>query len=337
MKKSYCAFVFFVSLSATAGLPRIQAQLTFAPYVPSPITRTTPALVQANLTATVDTQSLDPDYQYTFWGFNNHVPGPFIRTRVGDVLEVHLTNHDTSGMEHNIDFHAVTGPGGGAPLLTAPPGKTKVARFKLLHPGLYIYHCAAPPIPMHIANGMYGLLLVEPARRLPKVDKEFYILQSEFYTEEPQPNSNKLEFSYTDGLHEQPHYVVFNGRVGAMIDKQALQVKTGERVRLYFGNAGPNLVSSFHVIGTVLSSVYREGDLLSPPAQNIQTTLVPAGGATVVDFEAIVPGNYTMVDHSIFRIQKGAIGFIHATGAARPDLYYSEEPAAPCKACKVHP
>ncbi len=275
--------------------------------------------------------------QYAFWTFNEHVPGPFIRARVGDTLEVHATSTDESGMPHNVDLHAVTGPGGGAPVTTVTEGEERVAWFRLLHPGLYVYHCAAPPVMDHIANGMYGLILVEPKRGLPKVDREFYVLQSEFYAKEPAAGSGVLAFSHEDGLQAHPRFVVFNGRVGSLVGEQAITAKTGERVRIYFGNAGPNLISSFHGIGEILDKVYREGDLVSAPGRSIQTTLVPAGGAAVVDFQLEVPGSYTLVDHAIFRIEQGAVGFLQAEGPPRHDLYVSDQDAPTCPGCLVHP
>ncbi|MBI3320021.1 MAG: multicopper oxidase domain-containing protein, partial [Candidatus Omnitrophica bacterium] len=161
------------------------ARLTFAPDVPPPIARKRPAVVKAHLDSGATVMELASGVTYHFWTFNGHVPGPFLRAREGDTLEVHVTNSDASGMPHNVDFHAVTGPGGGATVLTVTQGEERVAWFKLLHPGLFIYHCAAPPVMDHIANGMYGLILVEPKQGLPKVDREFYVLQSEFYAKEP--------------------------------------------------------------------------------------------------------------------------------------------------------
>jgi len=314
-----------------------EAQLTFAPEVPAPMTRHKAAIVRVHLDSAVKLMELSTGVKYNFWTFNGHVPGPFIRTRVGDTLEVHVTNSDDSGMPHNVDFHAVTGPGGGATVTTVTQGEERVAWFKLLHPGLFIYHCAAPPVMDHIANGMYGLILVEPKQGLPKVDHEFYVLQSEFYTKELQEGAHEVEFSHEEGLKEHPRFVVFNGRVGSLIGEGALKAKTGERVRIYFGNAGPNLISSFHVIGEIFDHVYREADLVSPPGQSIQTTLVPAGGATVVEFGVEVPGSYTLVDHAIFRVEQGAVGFLQVEGQPRHDLYVSQDDAATCPGCLVHP
>ena len=322
------SMVFTGALPATAKpkreLPVVEAAVTYAPEVPPPITRKKPAIVRVHLDSSVEVMPLGSGYQYEFWTFNGHVPGPFIRARVGDTLEVHVTNSDASGMPHNVDFHAVTGPGGGAPVTTVVEGEERTAWFKLLHPGLFIYHCAAPPVMDHIANGMYGLILVEPEKGLPNVDREFYVLQSEFYAKEPGEETTLLEFSHEEGMKEHPLFVVFNGRSGSLVGEGALTAKTGETVRIYFGNIGPNLISSFHVIGEIFDRVYREASLVSPPARSIQTTLVPAGGATVVEFTVEVPGAYALVDHAIFRIEKGAIGYLNVEGEPRPDLYRAE-------------
>ena len=354
----------FVDASSNGHLKkafkREKAILTYAPEVPPPISRKEPAIVEVYLHSGVKTREIKPGFLYKYWTINDDVPGPFIRARVGDTLEVHHTNSDESGMPHNIDFHAVTGPGGGAPVLTVVKGEERVAWFKLLYPGLFVYHCAAPPVMDHIANGMYGLILVEPANGLSKVDREFYVMQSEFYTKklkEPEANnateqkkndfwgeeaggeqqSKLLEFSHQEGLDEHPTFVVFNGKYGKHIGDGVLKANVGERVRIYFGNAGPNLISSFHVIGEIFDKVYREADLISPPARGIQTTLVPAGGATVVEFGLEVPGDFTLVDHAIFRVEKGAVGFLHVEGKPNHEIYVSDQDTTPCKGCLVHP
>lgn len=318
-------------------ITREKAQLTYAPEVPPPITRKQPAVVEVYLDSSIKDAELAPGLTYKYWTFNGHVPGPFIRVRVGDMLEVHSSNTDKTGMSHNVDFHAVTGPGGGAPVTTVAPGGTNIACFKMLSPGLFIYHCAAPPVMWHIANGMYGMILVEPEEGLAKVDHEFYVLQSEFYVKEHAADAKALEFSHDEAMREHPEFVVFNGSKEALTGKGALKAKTGERVRIYFGNAGPNLLSSFHVIGTIFDKVYREGDLISPPGRGIQSTLVPAGGSTVVEFQLQVPGTYTLVDHAIFRVLKGAVGYLEVEGEPRPDIYSPTKPGEPCKGCLVHP
>lgn len=322
-------------------LPVEMAELTIAPNVPKPITRKHPVVLVVNMTCDAVTTYLTRRLKYDFWGFNGSVPGPMIRARVGDVLEVNLTNNDPSGMPHNIDFHAVMGPGGGASLLLADQNKTKSAHFKMTTPGLFIYHCAAAPVPMHIAQGMYGLILVEPEEGLLPVDKEFYVVQSEFYLDEPDKSSNNVaSIAYDRGLREDADVVVFNGREGSLTDKATLKSNVGDRVRIYFGNAGPNLPSSFHVIGAIFDKVFRDGDLISPPARGIQTTLVPPGGASVVELKTDVPGNLTLVDHAIFRLDKGCVGFLTVGGGPKegnPELYHSNEHPVACYNCKLHP
>ncbi|CAG8876188.1 unnamed protein product [Penicillium nalgiovense] len=320
-----------------------EAVLTSAPSVPPPITRNHPVLLQVPLTTGTKTRQLTSQYKYEQWNFNGIVPGPFIRARVGDVVELSLTNRDKAGNPHNIDCHAFIGPGGGSALTTAEEGQTKTARFRLHYPGLYLYHCAAAPVPVHIANGMYGLMYVEPATGdLPPVDREYYVMQSEFYHEPPEIEDNgklssTVEFSYPNALREEPSVVVFNGHEAALTRDKPLKASVGEKVRIFFGNAGPNLTSSFHVIGSTFGKVYRDGDVVSPPGQFVQTVSVPPGGSTVVDMKMMVPGTYTLVDHAIFRLEKGGVGYLNVTGEPRPDIYHSEEPPAPCVGCKLHP
>lgn len=324
-------------------LPKETAVLTTAPAVPPSITRDHPVLLQVPLTTSKKVERLTSQNKYEKWTFNGSVPGPLIRARQGDVVELSLTNRDESGNPHNIDCHAFLGPGGGAALTTAEEGETKTARFRLLYPGLFVYHCAAAPVPVHIANGMYGLLYVQPADGdLPPVDREYYVMQSEFYHEPPEVGddgrpSPEVEFSYPNGLHEEPGVVVFNGSEGAVTREKPLKSRVNESVRIFFGNAGPNLTSSFHVIGSVFQKAYRDGDVLSPPGQFVSTVSVPPGGSTIVDMKMLVPGTYTLVDHAIFRLEKGAVGYLNVAGPPRPDIYQSSEPPAPCVGCKLHP
>ncbi len=297
-----------------------RARLALAPEVPPPVRRAESALVVVELEAIEKRGPLAEGVEYEFWTFNGHVPGPFIRVRAGDTLEVRFRNNKGNKVAHTIDLHAVTGPGGGAEALMAKPGEERVARFKAINPGLYVYHCAAPPVPAHIANGLYGLILVEPPQGLPKVDREFYVFQSEFYTDGEIGEKGFQAFSSKKGAAERPEYVVFNGRVESLVGKGAMKAKVGETVRIYFGNGGPNLVSSFHVIGEIFDSVYREG-AISGPDTNVQTTLVPAGSASILEFKLEVPGNYILVDHSIFRIERGAVGILQVDGPEAPEIF----------------
>lgn len=323
------AGLFALSLLAAApasGAEAVEeATLTFAPQAPPPIARKKAAVVKVKLeTAEVEgllMEGLSEPTRYRFWTFNGRVPGPMIRVRQGDTLELTLSNPKNSSMAHNIDLHAVTGPGGGAAVTLAQPGESKTARFKMLRAGLYVYHCAAPPVTDHIANGMYGMILVEPPEGLPKVDREFYVLQSEFYTKEEFGHEGLVNYSHDKAAEEEPTYVVFNGRFGALSEDRALKAKVGETVRFFFGNAGPNKAASFHVIGEIFDRVWREGGMSGTGDSNVQTTMVPPGGAAMLQFGLEVPGSYTLVDHAIFRLEKGAVGTLQVEGAAAPAIY----------------
>ncbi len=295
------------------ALPIENAILTAPPEVPPPIKRKGNAKVIVKMETVERVGRMADGVDYVFWSFDGTVPGSFIRIREGDEVEFHLSNHPDSKMPHNIDLHAVTGPGGGAAASFTAPGHTSVFSFKALNPGLYIYHCATAPVGMHVANGMYGLILVEPKKGLPRVDREYYVVQGDFYTKGKFGEAGLQPFDMEKAINEHADYVVFNGSVGSMMDNKALTAKVGETVRLYVGNGGPNLVSSFHVIGEIFDKVYVEGGSLIN--KNVQTTLIPAGGAAIVDFKVEVPGTLIMVDHSIFRaFNKGALGMIKVTG-----------------------
>jgi nitrite reductase (NO-forming) len=290
------------------------ALLTAAPAVPAPITRSHATRVIVNLDVSEKTMRLADGVEYTMWTFGGSVPGSFIRVREGDLVELHLRNAAHSTMPHNIDLHAVTGPGGGAHATLTLPGHETVFTFTAMNPGLYVYHCATSPVPMHLANGMYGMILVEPKAGLPKVDREYYVMQSEFYTKGKFGDRGVQSLDMEKGIDERPTYVVFNGSVGALTGDNALQAKVGERIRLFVGDAGPNLVSSFHVIGEVFDNVYSEGGTMATQ-HNVQTTLIPAGGSAIVEFGTEKSGDLILVDHSIFRaFNKGALGMIHVTG-----------------------
>ena len=300
-------------------LPVIDAVTTHAPEVPPAIDRDYPAKVRVKMETIEKTMKMDDGVEYHYWTFNGDVPGRMIRVREGDTVEVEFSNNPSSTVPHNVDFHAATGPGGGAAASFTAPGRTSTFSFKALQPGLYIYHCAVAPVGMHIANGMYGLILVEPKEGLPKVDKEFYIVQGDFYTKGKKGAQGLQPFDMDKAIAEQPEYVVFNGHVGAIAGDNALKAKAGETVRMYVGNGGPNLVSSFHVIGEIFDKVYVEGGKLIN--ENVQSTIVPAGGSAMVEFKVDVPGSYTLVDHSLFRaFNKGALGQLKVEGAENPEI-----------------
>lgn len=456
-----------VKLTPKEQLPVEHASIAFAPHVPPPIARSHQAKVVVPLSAGVKVMSIGRGEQkFEFWPFDGAVPGPIFRARVGDVLCLSLRNDDPTGMEHNLDVHAVSGPGGGSTVLTSRSGETTAAEFRLLYPGFFVYHCAVGPIGVHIGRGMYGACIVEPEEGLPPVDKEFFIMQSEIYADLPTPpppqakskpvpvpalaaataaaasiaaasaaaakdgpavvfsrdatdiaatvaaskvpgattagtsktpaitaaaatgkdanngkapaaapvspavassfdadedededDPNLVGFDYEAGQAEKPRLVVFNGRDGSLRNEGTLKVDLNDRVRVYFANAGPNLVSSLHVIGAVMENVYRDGDLASPPARAVQVTPVASGGAAVFELDTRVPGTLTLVDHSIFRTEKGAVGFIEVGGGAdcfnnnnrveceiaqkRKDeiaeLFFAVQPPRTCESCNLHP
>jgi nitrite reductase (NO-forming) len=301
-----------------------EAILTSPPLVPPPITRNHPTRVTVKMEVKEEVGRMADGVEYTYWTFGGSVPGSFIRVREGDEVTFHLSNHPDNKMPHNIDLHAVTGPGGGAAASFTAPGHTSQFSFKVLNPGLYVYHCATAPVGMHIANGMYGLILVEPKGGLPKVDREYYVMQGDFYTRGKYGEAGLQPFDMEKAIHEDADYVVFNGSVGALTGDKALTAKTGETVRLFVGNGGPNLISSFHVIGEIFDVVNREGG--STQDRNVQTTLVPAGGASIVEFKLEVPGTFILVDHAIFRtFNKGALGMLKVTGDEDKVVYSGQQ------------
>ena len=310
--------------SAVGQLPVIQAVLTHAPNVPPAITRNYAAKVVINVETQEKIMRMADGVDYMFWTFGGQVPGQFMRVREGDEVEFNLSNSPDSKMPHNIDLHAVTGAGGGAASSFTAPGHTSTFSFKTLNPGLYVYHCATAPVGMHIGNGMYGLILVEPKAGLSKVDREYYVMQGDFYTKGKYGEAGLQPFDMEKAIKEQPDYVVFNGSVGALNGEKAITAKVGETVRLFVGNGGPNMVSSFHVIGEIFDKVYVEGGKLEN--HNVQTTLVPAGGAAITEFKVDVPGTFIIVDHSIFRaFNKGALGMLKVTGPEDKIIYSGKQ------------
>ena len=297
-----------------------EAVLVEPPHVPPPIKRSHNTKVIVKLEVIEKKMNITDGVEYTFWTFGGAVPGKFIRVKQGDLIEFHLRNNPSSKMPHNIDLHAVTGPGGGAVSSFTLPGHESVFSFKALKAGLFVYHCATAPVGMHIANGMYGLILVEPPEGLVKVDKEYYVMQGDFYTKGKFGAQGYQPFDMEKAIDEKPTYVVFNGSTNSLKGDKALKAEVGERVRLFVGNGGPNLVSSFHVIGEIFDNVYLEGG--TTISHNIQTTMIPAGGAAIVEFKCEVPGEFVIVDHSLSRaFNKGAIGKLKVTGDANPKVF----------------
>ena len=302
----------------------LRAVLSSPPHVPPPINRNYPAKVIVELEVIEKEMPISEGVSYMFWTFGGTVPGSFIRVRQGDTIEFHLKNHPSSKMPHNIDLHGVTGPGGGAASSFTAPGHESQFTFKALNEGIYVYHCATAPVGMHVANGMYGLILIEPPGGLPKVDHEFYVMQGDFYTAGKYREKGAQAFDMEKAIDERPTYVLFNGAEGSLTGDKALSAKTNQKIRMFVGNGGPNLVSSFHVIGEIFDNVRYEGG--SNVQHNVQTTLIPAGGAAVVEFRTEVPGSYVLVDHSIFRaFNKGALAILKVDGPENKAIYSGKE------------
>ena len=300
----------------------VEADISREPTdLPPPVGKREPQTVRVDLVSVEVEGRLAEGTTFGYWTFNGKVPGPFIRVRVGDTIDIHLKNSADSAMIHSVDFHAATGPGGGAAALQVDPGKEKSMTWKALVPGLYVYHCATPMVAEHIANGMYGLILVEPEDGLPPADHEFYVMQGEIYTDVPYGQHGSAEFSVEKLLSEHPEYFVFNGSVGALSKLHPLQAKVGDNVRIFFGVGGPNFTSSFHVIGEIFDKVYALGGVLSQPIEGIQTVSVAPGGAVITEFKTKVPGNYTLVDHALARAERGLLGVLHVEGAPNPEIF----------------
>ena len=277
-------------------------------------------IVRISLTAKEVISEIAPGIYNNYWTFNGQVPGPMLRIREGDTVEISLTNDPTSLHDHNIDLHAVTGPGGGATLTHVMPGETKIFQFKALNPGLYIYHCAMPNVSTHNSHGQYGLILVEPKEGLPKVDKEFYIVQGELYTMGQLGKKGLVVFDTNALLDGRPNYVTFNGKIES---SPRMHAKVGDKIRIYVGNGGVNLISSFHVIGEIFDTVYPEASIGGLLEHNVQTTTVLPGGASIVEFTVNVPGKYLLVDHALAQMNKGAWAVLEVTGNENPSVFKS--------------
>jgi nitrite reductase (NO-forming) len=316
-----------VAFAATAASPAIAPAAANAVSiaqdpnaVPAPLGTRAPQLVKYAIETVELEGKLDDGTTFTYWTFGKKVPGPMLRVKEGDTVQIDLTNNKSSKAIHSIDLHAVTGAHGGGEHTQVAPGQTKSIRFKALNPGLYVYHCATPSVAHHISAGMYGMILVEPKAGLPKVDKEFYVMQGDLYTNHAFGTKGHHEYSAEKAGDELPSYYLFNGAVGALTMEHKMSAKVGETVRIYFGVGGPNKVSSFHVIGEILDRVYSEG-ATNTVKENVQTTLVAPGGATIAEFKLNYPGRYVLVDHALSRAAKGGAAFLEVTGPADAGVY----------------
>lgn len=293
--------------------------------VPRPIGQRAPQRIKYSIETVELEGRLDDGTTFTYWTFDRKVPGPMLRVRQGDTVELALTNKPDSKAFHSIDLHAVTGGQGGGAHTQVAPGETRTITFNALNPGLYVYHCATPLVAQHISAGMYGLILVEPPQGLPKVDREFYVMQGELYTTRPYGTSGHQQFDHARASDELPTYYTFNGAVGALTREHKMTAKVGETVRVFFGVGGPNKASSFHLIGEIFDKVYSEGSVTSIK-KDVQTTLVAPGGATIVDVKFDYPGNYLLVDHALSRVGKGLVAALEVSGPADAAVYKPSHP-----------
>ena len=303
--------------TAPSNLPNIAHNPT---NLPSAIGNRAPKLVQVNIEAIEVEAQLSPGVSYTYYTFGGTVPGPFLRVRQGDTVEVHFKNRAGNTMTHSVDFHAATGQGGGGEVSQAAPGETKIFRFKATAPGLFVYHCATPLAAQHIANGQYGLILVEPQGGLPKVDREFYVMQGELYTTAPNGTQGRQQFDGAKLLSEYPEYFVFNGATNALTEQHVLKAKVGERVRIFFGVGGPNFISTFHVIGEVFDKVYDQASL-SNPLTDVQSAITGPGSASIVEMKLDYPGKLMLVDHALSRAAKGLVGHLQVEGPENEAIF----------------
>jgi nitrite reductase (NO-forming) len=307
-----------------ATLQVVKGEKTIAPAVPAPVTRADNRVVEYDLTVKETSQKIAPDLVYrALWTFDGVAPGPVMRVKQGDVIRFTLKSDSSNVTGHNIDFHFISGACGGCGDTRVKPGESKTVEVRALYPGVFMYHCAygdESNIPaVHIANGMFGFLIVDPERPLPAVAHEFMLVQSEFYVERIRKDSGVC--SYSGLTNEAPTNIFFNGKHADL--NPPLTVNTGERVRLYMGRGGVNGWSAFHVIGAVFDKVYADGGTSDPPSQHgIQTVTVPVGGATIVEFVTPVPGKLTAVDHNLSRVAfKGLAQVINVVGPRNKEVY----------------
>lgn len=282
--------------------------------MPERITRDEERTVNITLKAEEVKAPLTENSSYYFWTFNGTVPGPTLRVREGDTVRLIVENAEDSTHNHSIDLHAVTGPGGGAGVLgDVPPGEERTIEFEADKEGFYMYHCATPNVPTHIANGMYGGIIVQPREGMHKVDKEFTVAQGEIYTNDSIGSEGFQAFSPEKMINENPTYYTVNGRPHGLTGENRLQAEVNDSVRIYYLNAGNSKISSFHIIGEIFDSVYS-GTLNKPSETNTGAYAVPNSQGNVFELELENPGNYTLVDHALARTERGAWSVLEVEG-----------------------
>ncbi|CAH1203883.1 Copper-containing nitrite reductase [Paenibacillus plantiphilus] len=258
--------------------------------------------VHIEMTAQVTDVEISKGVFYNAWTFNGTVPGPILRVKEGDTIHFTLRNMDPE-VPHSMDFHAVHA----APskkFIDIMPGEQGTFSYPANTPGVFMYHCGTKPVLAHIANGMYGVIIVEPKDGYPsdkEIDREYTIVQSEWYKEK----------DFEDFMNGEPEYVVFNGN-DFTLSEQPLLAKVGDTVRLYVNNVGPNEVSSFHIVGTIMDRVYIDGNPRNV-LYGMQTVLLPASGGAIVEFTVTEEGDYPIVTHQFDHASKGAVAILRVT------------------------
>lgn len=256
------------------------------------------------------TVQIAPGIKYSAWAWAGGAPGPVIHVRQGQWVDVTLTNQ--GAIPHSVDFHAARV----APNLNfkdVDSGASFHFRFRAADPGVFMYHCGTKPVLMHIANGMYGAIVVEPkAGVLPKADKNYVLVSSEWYLD-----SNGLgkpaQFNMTKAHARQPDWMTFNGYAGQYV-VHPLTADPGQTVRFWVLDAGPSIDTDFHIVGTILNRAWVDAGLTSPPLRNVQTVAVPAGGGGVFDVKIDKPGLYPFVSHAFAAVDQGQVGLLNVGG-----------------------
>lgn len=287
--------------------------------VPEPINRDTSKEVEVELEATEQIAEVEDGVTFRYMTFGDQVPGPMIRVREGDRVHLTLTNNTNSKLPHNVDSHAIYGPGGGAEDTMVAPGESATITFTAEYVGAFIYHCAVPNMTQHISSGMFGTFVVEPKEGLPEVDREFYLGRQDMYTvgDTGEKGHHKFDMDTMNNLGS-PTYLPMNGSA----ETTKLEAERDERVRVFFVCGGPNYNTYFHPIGNVWDTLYPTGSFRGEPEHNIETTTVPPGAATVAEMELPVPGPIKLVDHALTRtLNKGSLAVLDVKGEENTDVY----------------
>jgi nitrite reductase (NO-forming) len=279
-----------------------------APVDPNAPPRTEVTLRRVRIEVRHATITIAPGVTYEAWTFDGRVPGPALRATAGDTIDFVLINR--SPMPHSMDFHAAEIAPNRA-YVNVAPGDSLQYRFVARVPGAFLYHCGTAPVAMHIANGMYGAIIVDPRRpRTPA--REFVLVQSEFYTRGGGgTDTSLLALDWQKLLGLSPDHVTFNGRA-AQYASAPLSVLVGEPLRVYVVNAGPNRTSAFHVVGAIFDRVYLDASS-APTLNGVQTVDVPVGGGAIFEVRLVEPGDYPFVTHAFADATKGAVGVFRAT------------------------